>query len=50
MKHKSNNGKINSKEPVPIWRVKIGIDTAVAENAIHVFEKAKKIKMKIILN
>jgi hypothetical protein len=50
MEQNFNNGKLGLKEDGPVWTVKIGIHSGVTENKIEVFEKAKKWKMKVILN
>uniref|UniRef100_UPI0032171E31 hypothetical protein n=1 Tax=uncultured Draconibacterium sp. TaxID=1573823 RepID=UPI0032171E31 len=50
MKQNFNKGKLGLKERGPIWKVKIGIRSGVAENKIEVFEKARKWKVKVILN
>lgn len=49
MKRK-NKGKTDLKEQGPVWKVKIGIHSSVSENKIEAYEKAKKLKMKVILN
>lgn len=49
MKQK-NKGKTDIKERGPVWKVKIGIHSEVSGNSIRAFEKAKKLKMKVILN
>ena len=43
-------GKLGLKERGPVWKVKIGIHSEVSGNSIRAFEKAKKLKMKVILN
>lgn len=43
-------GKTRLKERGPVWKVRIGIRSSVSESKIQVFEKAKKLKMKVILN
>ena len=49
MKQK-NKGKADLKERGAIWKLKIGIHSSVSENSIQIFKKAKKLKMKVILN
>ena len=50
MKRNYNKGKLDLMERGPVWKVKIGIHSGVSENAIQQFEKAKKLKLKVILN
>jgi len=50
MKQNLNKGKLGLKDRGPVWKIKIGIHSGVSENSIQVFEKAKKWKMKVILN
>ena len=47
---KENKGKTDLKERGPVWRIKIGIHSSISGNRIKAFEKAKKLKMKVILN
>ncbi len=50
MKQNLNNGKLDLKDIGPVWMVKINIHTGVSEKSIQVFEKTKKLKLKVILN
>lgn len=50
MKQSFNNEKSGLKERGPVWKVKIGIRTAVSDSTIAYFEKSKKLKLKVILN
>jgi hypothetical protein len=50
MKQNDNKGKVNLKDRGPVWKVKIGIHSSVSEKSIEAFKKAKKLKMKVILN
>ena len=50
MKQNFNKGKLGLKDRKAVWNVKIGIHSGISGNSIQVFEKAKKWKMKVILN
>lgn len=50
MKDNFSNRKLGLKERGPVWKVKIGIHSGISNNSIQFFEKAKKWKMKVILN
>jgi hypothetical protein len=47
---KQNKGKTDLKERGPVWKIKIGIHSSVSGNKIQAFERAKKMKLKVILN
>ena len=50
MKQNDNKGKLDLKERGPVWKVKIGILSGVSNNSIQHYKKAKKLKLKVILN
>lgn len=50
MKKKTSGNGIRLKDKGAVWKTKVGIISQVTENSIQFFEKAKKWKIKIILN
>lgn len=50
MKQKFNKEELGFQEQRSVWEVNIRIHSAVDKNSIQAFEKAKKMKIKIILN
>ena len=50
MKENSKNGKQELKETREAWNVKINITSAVSDNSIRQYKKARALKMKVILN
>lgn len=50
MKEDYKNGKQGLKETGPVWNIKIQIPTAVSEDSIRHYKKARNLKLKVILN
>ncbi|WP_163325687.1 hypothetical protein [Draconibacterium mangrovi] len=50
MKDNFKNGKPELQETGAVWNVKIDIPSSVSTNSIRLYKKAKKLKMKVILN
>ncbi|WP_321370904.1 hypothetical protein [uncultured Draconibacterium sp.] len=50
MKENFKNGKQELTETGPVWNVKIDIPSSVSENSIRLYKKARKLKLKVILN
>lgn len=50
MKENFKNGKPELKETGPVWSIKINIPTAVSNDSIRLYKKARRLKLKVILN